>query len=45
MNDISITRETYLEISGQQLNLYSTLSWPLFGDYMDTIRSEYEAER
>ena len=42
MNNISIPRETYSEIVRHKLNLYSTSSWTLFKDYMDTKRSEWE---
>ena len=45
MNGISIDRETYLEIVSQQFNLYSTSSCPLFKDYMDKQRSEWEEDK
>ena len=42
MNEISVAEETYSEFLSQNFNLYSTLSCPLFKDYMDTRRSEWE---
>ena len=42
MNEISIAGETYSEIVRQKFTLYSTLSFPLFKDYMDSRRSERE---
>ena len=44
MNKISISGETYSEIAGQKFNLYFTSSCPLFKDYMETRRSEWEEE-
>ena len=41
-NKISIAGEIYSEILRQQLLLYSTSSCPLFRDYMETRRSEWE---
>ena len=44
MNEISIEEETHSEIVRQKLKLYSTSSCPIFRDYMETIRSEWEEE-
>ena len=45
LNEISISGETYSEIVMQQFTLYSTLSCPLFKDYMETRRSEWEENK
>ena len=45
MNEISIYGKTYSEIVRQKLYLYSTLSCPLFKNYMDTRRSEWEEDK
>ena len=45
MNEISIAGENYSEIARQQFTLYSTSSWTLFKDYMDTRRSEWEEDK
>ena len=42
INDIPITGETYSEIVRQKFTHYSTLSCPIFKDYMDNRRSEWE---
>ena len=42
MNKISIAGENFSEIARQELTLYFTLSWPLFKEYIDTRRSEWE---
>ena len=40
MNDIYIFGEIYSKIVRQKFALYSTSSFPLFKDYMETGRSE-----
>ena len=42
VNEISIAGETYSEIVRQKFTLYSASSFPLFKDYMETRRSEWE---
>ena len=45
MNDIYIFGEIYSKIVRQKFALYSTSSFPLFKDYMETGRSEWEEEK
>ena len=45
MNEISISGENYSEITRQQLTLYSTSPCPLFKDYMNTRRSDWEEDK
>ena len=42
MDEISIAGETYSEIARQKFTLYSTSSCPIFKDYMETRRIEWE---
>ena len=42
MNEISISGETYSKIVRQKFNPYSTSSCPLFKDYMNTRKSEWD---
>ena len=45
MNDIYLSREIYAETVSQTFTLYYTSSLPIFNDYMDTRRSEWEEEK
>ena len=45
MNKISITGETYSEILSQTFNLYFTSLCPLFKDYMDKRRNDWEEDK
>ena len=45
MNEISIARETYPETVRKKLTLYDTSSYPIFNDYMETSRSEWEEDK
>ena len=45
MNEIYIVGDTYSEIVRHQFTHYSTSSCPLFKDYMETRRSEWEEDK
>ena len=45
MNEISISRESYLEIVRKQFNLYFTSYFPLSKDYMESRRSDWEEDK
>ena len=42
MNDISISGDNYYKIVSNKFNLYSSYSCPLFRDYMDNLRFEWD---
>ena len=45
MNNISTEEEIHSDILRQKTNLYYNSSWPLFWDYMDISRSEWEEDK